>query len=244
MMTERFSRLLDAAAAFAMILASSAMIWTVASRRPPAFPTDRRETGVAVEQIEIANAFKLRDGPATNTRLGPKFAFIEFSDFQCPYCGRFARDVYPTLRRDFVDSGRLKYVFRHFPLETIHPFALKAAEAVECAGQQGKYWELHDHLFANQQALSQEHLLEYAKTFGLDTRAFQTCMDGQMTAFIREDLAIAQRLGISSTPTFFIAEIQSDGQVRLIRRILGAQPYQTFKTLLDQLVTEEVGAVR
>ncbi len=165
-----------------------------------------------------------------------KLAVIEFSDFQCPFCGRYARDTYPALQKEFVETGKVKYAFRHLPLESIHPFAFKAAEAGECARAQGKFWEMHDLLFANQQALAQVNLVQYAQTIGLEAQKFQTCMDGRTAARIREDQAEAARLGARSTPTFLIAQIQADCKAKALRKITGAQSYASFKAALEGLL--------
>ena len=162
-----------------------------------------------------------------------KFVFIEYSDFQCPFCGRYARDVQAPLVQEFVDSGKMKYAFKHFPLN-IHPFAPKAAEASECARDQGKFWEMHDQLFLNQQALAETDILRYAQTVGLDRTRFEACLASAATAGrVRADTAEGVRLGVRSTPTFFLGQIEPDGKVTLLRKITGAQPYATFKSALQ-----------
>jgi protein-disulfide isomerase len=162
-----------------------------------------------------------------------KFVFIEYSDFQCPFCARYARDVQAPLVQESVDSGQMKYAFKHFPLN-IHPFAPKAAEASECAREQGKFWEMHDQLFANQQALAEPDMLRYAQSLGVDRTRFQSCMSAATKAAkVRTDMAEGVRLGARSTPTFFVGQLESDGRVRLLRKITGAQPYATFRAGLQ-----------
>jgi hypothetical protein len=159
---------------------------------------------------------------------------IEFADFQCPFCARFVRDTYPELRREFIESGRLKHVFRNVPLP-IHPLALQAAVAAECAHEQGRYWEMNRRLFAHQDALESEHLREHARAVGLDDTRFGECIaQGTVTERIGRDLSEAERLGIRSTPTFFIGTAEPSGETRLLMRIAGAQPYQEFKSALDE----------
>src|SRR3990172_7564235 len=101
----------------------------------------------------------------------------------------------------------------NFPLESIHPYALKAGEAAECASEQGKYWEMHDRLFANQQTLSELDLLKHARAIGVEHNRFAECLKGATTARIREDVAEGRRLGVQSTPTFFLGEVQANGQL-------------------------------
>ena len=166
-----------------------------------------------------------------------KVALIEFSDFECPFCGRNFQAVYPELQRQFVETGKVVYVFRNLPLETIHPLAFKAAEAGECAREQWTFWEMHDRLFANQQALAMSDLLRHAQALELDLTAFQSCLaDGKTSAKVREDLDEARRLGLTGTPTFMIGEVTEGRTVRVTKRIAGAQPLQVFQAALQSVL--------
>jgi protein-disulfide isomerase len=109
------------------------------------------------------------DGDAT-------LALLEFSDFECPFCGRFATEIYPQIERDYIEQGRLRYMFVDDPIEQMHPNAFKAHEAALCAGEQGKYWEMHARLFANQKALAPEALRSHAEAAGADGAALQACL--------------------------------------------------------------------
>ena len=173
---------------------------------------------------------------AARGQASAKFVMVEFSDFQCPFCGRYAREAYGPLIKEFVDTGQVRYVFKHLPLDVIHPQALKAAEASECARDQGKFWEMRDVLFLNQQALDPASLVRHAQTIGLDNATFQSCMGGRMAARVRQDVDDAARLGADSTPSFFIGQVQPSGKVRLLRRISGSLPYATFKGVLQGLL--------
>ena len=95
-------------------------------------------------------------------RADARLTIVEFSDFECPFCGRFNRDTFPQLKSEYIDTGKVRYVFRNFPLERIHPRAMKSAEAGACAHLQGKFWPMHDRLFANQQALTEPDLVAHA----------------------------------------------------------------------------------
>jgi len=168
-------------------------------------------------------------------RAGATLALVEFSDFQCPYCGAYTRDTYPHIQRDYVRRGLVNYVFRHFPLDTIHPFAVKAAEAAECAGEQGKFWEMHDRLFAYQDRLNDAAVQQYAADTGLDVRRFVSCLKGRVTQRIKEDKAEGLRLGVVSTPTFFLGVVDSDGTIKIRRKVTGAQPYDFFAMTIDDV---------
>lgn|SRR5574341_734022 len=159
--------------------------------------------------------------------LGPDNApvtIVEFSDFQCPYCKRFVDQTFNQLREEYGDQIRI--VYRDFPLSSIHPDAELAAEAAECAADQGKFWEMHDTIFANQTlGIGRDALLGFAEDVGLDMEEFTTCLDnGTHRDEIAKDLQDGTSYGVSGTPTFFI-----NGY-----RLVGAQPIEAFRTLIDQ----------
>jgi protein-disulfide isomerase len=178
-------------------------------------------------------------GAATRGRPDAKLVLVEFSDFQCPFCGRYTRDTLPQVERDYVESGKIRYVFRHFPLERLHPLALRASEAGDCAHQQGKFWQMHTRLFGNQQALSEVDLTRSAESLGLNMPSFQQCMASQSTSpvRVRQDQTEGSRAGITGTPTFFIGTMTAAGKVHILKRMVGAQPYAAFKTTLDVLLS-------
>jgi protein-disulfide isomerase len=161
----------------------------------------------------------------TDPSLGRSSApvtLIEFSDFQCPFCQRVA----PTLKKLRETYGdKVRIVWKDFPLTQIHPQAFKAGEAAHCAGDQGKYWEYHDRLFANQQQLQPDELKKHAADLGLDAMAFNACLDSSKYGErVRDGVAQGQRLGVNSTPTIYI-----NGRV-----LSGAQPYETFVSVIDE----------
>lgn len=169
-----------------------------------------------------------------------KVTIVEFSDYQCPFCARFHRSTLPQLQTEYIDTGKVRHVFRNMPLEAIHPHAFKAHEAALCAEDQGKYWPMHDQLFANQRALAPEALVGHAKAVGLDMAAFQKCLDsGKHAARIREDLAEAERLGLGGTPAFLIGVSGPDGKVKTVKFVNGAQPYSNFKAAIDAALASQ-----
>ncbi len=189
---------------------------------------------VAPDSTEVSVAHAFAKG-GDNARL----VLVEFSDFQCPFCGRHVKQTMPLIEREYVNTGKLRYVLRNLPLESIHPDAFRAAEAAECAGDQGRYWQMHERLFANQQALGAADLVRYAQEAGADPAKFQQCLDAAPhTAKIRADLADAQAAGITGTPTFFIGVADGPGRVKALRRIQGAHPYPVFKAAIDGLLAE------
>jgi len=131
-------------------------------------------------------------------------------------------------------------VSRDLPLESIHPLAFKAAEATHCAGDKGKYWEMHDRLFANQKELARKDLSKHAEALGLDVVAFDQCLDsGKHAARIRKDMAEAQRLQTTGTPTFFLGLTEPNGAQIKGTKMAGAQPYEAFKAAIERLLSSQ-----
>jgi len=161
----------------------------------------------------------------TDPSLGPESApvtLVEFSDLQCPFC----RAVAPTLKRLREAYGdRIRIVWKDFPLTQIHPQAFRAGEAAHCAAEQGRFWEYHDRLFANQDRLLPDDLKEHAARLGLDAAAFESCFDASKYAErVRDGVAQGTSLGVSSTPTVYV-----NG-----RLISGAQPYELFAAVIEE----------
>src|SRR5436309_2509191 len=166
-----------------------------------------------------------------------KVAIIEFSDFQCPFCGRYDKDTYPQIAKEYIDTGKVKYIWRDYPLD-FHQNAEKAAEAAHCAGEQGKFWEMHDRLFANQQNIAAADLPKHAQALGINVSLFQQCLDsGRFAAEIKKDIADAGNVGISGTPSFLIGIVQPNGSVTVTRKLVGAKPYSDFKSAIDSLLS-------
>lgn len=172
---------------------------------------------------------------------GAKLTLIDFSDYQCPFCARHVRETLPQIESEYIETGKLKYAVLDFPMEAIHPDAFKAAEAARCAGEQGKFWKMHARLFANQQGLTPDKLLQHAQAIGLDVPKFQQCIDsGKCGAKIRKDLTEGQKAGVTGTPGFFLGMTNSnDSKVKILRVFKGAQPYARFKEAIDSLLSSQ-----
>jgi len=170
-------------------------------------------------QALMSGQVSLDDDP----RVGSENANVRivlFSDFDCPYSSR-AVPLIEQIREAYGDEVII--AFRDFPLD-FHPTAQKAAEAAECADEQGKFWEYHDKLFETQGAHEVASLKGYAEELGLDTAAFDSCLDsGIMAEEVKTDMADGQSVGVSGTPTFFV-----NGEI-----VVGAQPFDTFKEQID-----------
>jgi protein-disulfide isomerase len=169
-----------------------------------------------------------------------RLVFIEFSDFECSFCAQYAQTAYRQILSEFVETGQIQYVSRNLPLAQLHPQALKAAEAAECAGRQGQFWQMHERLFANQKMFNLNTFALQARDLGLKESEFEDCLSGGLTASrIQEDLAEAQRLGITGTPTFLVGYRATDKSVRATHRIIGAQPFHVFQMILRFLLSKE-----
>ena len=179
-------------------------------------------TNAAVQAV--ADVSKLMQVVDEKYMVGPKDAkvtIIEASDFQCPYCLRHA----PTMERIMEEyDGQVRRGWINLPLTSIHPYAQKAAEAAECAGEQNKFWEMHDLLFANQSALDVASLKSYAKNLGLNQSQFDSCLDdGKYASKVQTQAQAAQQAGVTGTPGTFVNNIL----------IKGAYPFETFQQVID-----------
>lgn len=188
---------------------------------------------------QALNAVVSVEGEPFKGDKNAKLTLVEFSEYQCPFCGRYLRDTYPTIDKEYVQTGKLKYVFRDLPLESIHKNAFKAAEAAHCAGEQNKFWEMHDRLFSNQNALEPAMLSAHAQAINLDGPKFQKCSEGgKYAAEIRKDINDANKIGITGTPTFVIGLTQpNDPKIKVLRVLRGAQGVNAFKAAFDELLS-------
>ncbi|MHB0989376.1 MAG: DsbA family protein [Bellilinea sp.] len=162
------------------------------------------------------------DGDPSFGPANAPITIIEFSDFECPYCQRWHAEVWKMLVAAYPSQIRL--VYRDFPLYSIHPNAGPAANAAECANEQGKYWEFHDLLFSGAEKLGETAYQTYASALNMDLNAFQQCLDeNRYEAEVTADFEYASSIGISSTPTFFINGVA----------LIGAQPFEVFQEVIE-----------
>ena len=161
---------------------------------------------------------------------------VEYSDFQCPFCSRFFQQTLPLIEENYIDTGKIKFVYKDLPLDSLHPNARAAHIAAECADEQGKFWEYHDALFEKQPQWSnlasselQNTLTEFATDMGLQAASFESCMQSPNIADeVNKDTLEAASFGATGTPTFFIGN-EKDGFIKLV----GAQPYAAFQRVID-----------
>ncbi len=201
----------------------------LAQQRPtpsPATP-QRVQMSVGTDMYTIGRA----DAPVT---------LVEFADYQCPYCKKFHSEVYSNLKANYIDTGKVRFVSRDLPLE-FHPFALKAAEATRCAGDQGKYWEYRDVLYSSSGAPSDDVIKNAAETLSLDMHAFNLCLaTDKYRSVIQRDSAEAAELQVTGTPTFVLARTEKDKLVGV--RLVGIQPYASLRSAIDELLRNSPSA--
>lgn len=213
---------LETVSTLAVIAAAIVLIWRFAFQ-----PQPTGAAGAASESVREAIPAEL----VTNKMGRGRVAIVEFTDFQCPFCGQHARQVLPEITKTLVSSGDATYIAMHFPLEGIHPNALKAAQAAECAAKQGKFWEMHDRLFTGPDATASTELRKHASALGLDLSGFDTCLaSGQIEAKVRNDVKFGAKLGVNGTPSFFLGTVRDDGSVDLVKRLNGPASVSALQT--------------
>lgn len=149
---------------------------------------------------------------------------VEFSDFECPYCGIYSKETFPQIKKEYVDTGKVKLIFKNFPLPS-HRKAQKAAEAGECAFEQGKFWEYKEKLFEEQENLAVKDLKQYARDLGLESEKFNKCLDsGRYKKEVKQDYEEGLEKRIRGTPTFFIGS----------EAVFGAQPFSEFQKIFEE----------
>jgi protein-disulfide isomerase len=175
------------------------------------------------------------DGAAMRGSKDAQAVMIVYSDFECPFCRRFAQEVLPEIERRYVATGKVALAFRHLPLP-IHKQATRAAVLAECAGQQDRFWEMHDMLFA-QHNLDDGTLLAIPKSISLDGQTFEACLRNQAVgARVQASIDQAAALSVRSTPSFFFGQRLSDGRVRVLGAASGARPVTDFTDRLDAVL--------
>lgn len=186
------------------------------------------------DEIEIVAKEKVNVSPDDDEFIGRSDApitMIEFSDFQCPFCRKFWRDTFPEIKTTYIDTGKVKFVYRDFPTEG-HEASIPSAQSAECAGDQNKFWQMHDKIFIEQDEqgfgtvrFSTDDLKKWAKETGLDAKKFNACLDSdKYLEEVEKDESDGASLGVFATPSTFVNGL----------KITGSQPFETFKKVIDE----------
>jgi protein-disulfide isomerase len=211
--------------AFVLGLFAGFVFWgQPAAAGAPAANQAGLDPAAADQTSQKTTRYKVDDGG--NPALGPANApitIVEFSDYQCPYCRQWYSQVYQRLQQTYPD--KIRFVYRDFPLSSIHSEAEAAAEAADCAGEQGRYYDYHDKLFSGEVELSSAAYMQYAQELGLDQVKFKDCVSSQrFKNEVMTDYQAGANLGVRSTPTFFINGVA----------LIGAQPFEAFQEVIDK----------
>lgn len=213
----------------AVVLAVASIYFVIGLSARPKRTFAEQPLPLPGEPVPIANTPV--DGDA-HARVG----MVEFSDFQCGYCGRFAVETLPILKADYVDRGLLVVSFRNFPEVDTHPDSMTLAEAGVCAGAQGRFWSFHDRMFAAPGNTDRVFVSETAKELGLNMKAFERCLLHHDYDALDQDQVLAGRLGVNVTPTFLIGLMTSDRRVRVSEVIVGAERTSVFTDAIDRVM--------
>lgn len=230
---------------YALLAASAAMQVLILSiqfgyiERPQMFerPIQARARDVSGVTAHLTASFS-KGAPTASVVL------MEFSDYECPFCARHATGVGPIIDEEFIASGRVRHAFVNLPLD-IHPRATRLATAALCAGDQGKYWPMHAALFA-EQPKTDAALFALTAELALASEPFRACLDdkgGVQRRRLKADAELAERLELSSTPSFAVGVAGDRGQVTIKRVIVGAQPVEVFRSALTEVLAATAPAV-
>lgn len=210
-----------------LILVLGIIFCSACSSQPPS--TDKKSSEPPPMLINI-------EGEPIEGDPAAKVIVVEFIDYQCPICGRHEREVMPQLKTNYLDTGKVAYVSMDFPLERSHSLAFQAAEAANCAADQGRFWEMHNLLLLRQNALEEDDLFAHALELSLDISRFQDCMvTNKHASAIRSDLEEGKSLNVTGTPIFFLCVPEPDqpGYVRVVSVIRGGGVYNNFRWKLE-----------
>lgn len=225
---------LPASILIAGVLIAGAVIYSTGLKNQPVAPNNGL-TANAIDQAAIGEALNLTKDDVVLGDIKAPVTLIEYSDFQCPFCGRFFSQTEPLIKENYVKTGKVKFVYRHFPF--LGPESKAAASAAECAKEEGKFWEYHDALFnaelkdgqENSGNLNKNLFISIAKNLGLNTDNFSSCLNSDKYANkVSNDYSLAQKIGVRATPTTFI-----NGN-----KLEGAYPFAQFKSVIEQALSK------
>ena len=225
----------------AICLVAVAVLWLRMDGQIAELRERQRRLAQTMSELRQSAMIDVGDAPVR----GPQDAvvtLVEFSDYECPFCVRHFKQTMPQIEENFIRPGKIRYVFRDYPIDELHPEAIRAHETARCALEQDreKYWRLHYSLFSAPGTHTKENLEARAREAGLDTGALQACLaSGRVTAGIRRSGERAASLGADGTPAFFVGLWEPGGsQVRVLEAIKGAQPYSVFEQAIQRALEQ------
>jgi len=231
-------------------LAALVLIATPACGQTSEIEALRRELAAVKEDLANLRATLGRPRPIVDLAGAPQkgnpeaqVALIEFSDYECPFCIRHFRETMPLIEKNYISTGKILYVFRDYPIDQLHPQAVKAHEAARCGAEQDKYWPMHTTLFGAPSQHSVEGLEATAQRAGLDIGKFRECIaSGRTTAGIRATAETATAFGANGTPAFFLGVVdKANKTVKVTRALSGALPFTQFAQAIEAIMAEAKG---
>lgn len=219
-----------------LCLAVTAGLWWQTTTELATVRADQREI---LDAIRGVSSLDIAGAPA----VGPDDAvvtLVEFSDYECPFCIRHFALTMPEIMEKYIRPGRIRYVFKDFPIAQLHPEALRGHEAAKCANEEGRFWEMHGRMFSPAGSHTMEQLEAHAIAIGVPIDRFRECMaSGRHTEAIQASIETASRLGANGTPSFFVGlRDPATDQVRLVQTISGAHPFSEFEKVIDAALAE------
>ena len=230
---------IDSIAAIAMIATAGVVIWAKVSQ-PPLLPPPPPSPNGATSGTKTALPETLPTDPQPLANAAVKgsetarIGIIEYADLECPACAGFLRKTYPQLMATYVETGRVRFFFRHFPLPN-HQFARLAAIGAHCAGEQDRFWPLYEHVFRFQPRLDEAGRRAAARKVGADMNRWTRCLtEDRVSEVVDADFEAGRNLELRGTPTFLIGTIQADGRLRVTGRLYGAKGFDAFEKAIAE----------
>lgn len=230
-----WKRRLDLVATLALIVMAGVVVWSNVSAR-------RATTSTGIETGDSLPRDPIDIGEHVKGDANAPVGLVVFSDFECSYCGSFARTVLPSLEKEYVATGRVAIGFRHFPNESTHGNSMYAAEIAVCAGKQGRFWQVHDRLFDRGIRISKRSIDDSVEKLQLDRRALDGCRATEAVLRIDQDLSDAIALNLRGTPAFIVGTMGGDRRIAATGRIAGTRSLDTFRKALGAALAKAARA--
>jgi protein-disulfide isomerase len=197
---------------------------------------ERMQTGQQAPAPDDKVSYKFSPGGFSLGDAKAPLVMVEYTDFQCPFCQQFQNTAFAQIKANYIDTGKLRFVSRDFPLD-FHENARRAATAGRCAAEQGKFWEMRHVMIVNAEQLKPDNLITYAANVKLDVPKFKSCLESdRFKAQIDQDIAEGEIAGVQGTPSFVIGRLENDKLEGV--RLVGAQPYAQFDVRIQELLDQ------
>ncbi len=226
---------LDTVVLLLVAAAAVAVLWRVATGPTVNGVATTASATESAAQVALPSEPISLEGAAVLGDAKASVVLVEYSDFQCSFCAKFALEVLPRLEERYVKSGQLLIAFRHFPIEKTHPLARRAAEVSVCAAKEGRFWPMHHLLFQRQRDLSNTVMSELAAGLGLDRARLEACRTAESKK-VQDDMGSGRRLAVRGTPTIFLGHRDESSLVRVRARISGAGPFERLDAIISDLL--------